>query len=234
MATAIKEKDRHTKIKVICPQCNRPRIVTFRNRKPRSKLCNSCARKTPELWIKKDIYEVGDIRTGALIGKQYYRAYKLQRCVDCGKQDWVLLREIKELRRCRKCTHKYMFTKDHPLYKYAKSWDKHPFWKGGRFVNGEGYVAVRLRKNDNYYKMTNGNGYVLEHRLVMAQHLKRFLKSIEIVHHINGIRVDNKLENLVIVEQRHNPPHTLVPILQDKIRTLEDQIVQLRSKDNGN
>ena len=44
--------------------------------------------------------------------------------------------------------------------------------------------------------MAGKDGYVLQHRLVMAEKIGRPLIRFETVHHINGVRTDNRPENL--------------------------------------
>ena len=81
---------------------------------------------------------------------------------------------------------------------FGKRRDKSPNWKGGRMISNWGYVLLRLPG----HHLSDSSGYVREHRLVMEQHLGRPLQRGEIIHHINGIRDDNRIENLQLLPSR--------------------------------
>jgi len=66
--------------------------------------------------------------------------------------------------------------------------------RGEGSITRYGYRAVTVRADD--LRLTGGATRVLEHRLVMARALDRPLYEDENVHHINGDRLDNRLENL--------------------------------------
>lgn len=76
-------------------------------------------------------------------------------------------------------------------------------WKGGRVRMNGGYWAIKLSKDSPFQVMANHAGYVMEHRLIMAQALGRSLISYETVHHIDGNRENNALENLQLRIGRH-------------------------------
>ena len=78
------------------------------------------------------------------------------------------------------------------LLEGAPKGERNPRWKGGRFVNDQGYVLVLTPD----HPCADRHGYVREHRLVMESHLGRYLEPREVVHHINHDRSDNRLENL--------------------------------------
>ena len=83
---------------------------------------------------------------------------------------------------------------------YIKTGIKNPNWKGGKRVHDEGYILIYKPKHPS---AINGR-YVFEHRFVMEKHLERYLKPKEVVHHINGIKTDNRIKNLKIMSHsRH-------------------------------
>lgn len=68
---------------------------------------------------------------------------------------------------------------------------KHHNWKGGK-RDHDGYVAMYMPKHPRAW----GTGYVLEHIVVMTEKLGRDLLPRETVHHKNGVKNDNRPENL--------------------------------------
>lgn len=81
--------------------------------------------------------------------------------------------------------------------------ENHPMWKGGKRINGHGYVEILLSKDDPFYCMTNSIDYVLEHRYVMAKHLNKVLYKCHSIHHIDGNRANNNINNLELRTGSH-------------------------------
>ena len=73
--------------------------------------------------------------------------------------------------------------------------EKHYNWKGGRHRDKNGYIWISKPEHPNAMR----GGYILEHRLVMANILGRPLRKGEWVHHKNGINDNNEGENLLLI-----------------------------------
>ena len=133
---------------------------------------------------------IGEIQRGIDIGYKGHIRFIWVACIDCGKERWVhSVNGQPETLRCYPCSRK---SKDYPKGKAHKN------WKGGKYVDSRGYILAQLPADDFFYPMAVYN-YVPEHRLVMAKYLGRCLHSWEIVHHKNGKKNDNRIENLEVV-----------------------------------
>lgn len=102
----------------------------------------------------------------------------------------------------------------------ARVGEKAANWKGGRRKSG-GYIDIKIQPDNFYYRMAR-NGYVYEHRLVMAQYLGRCLYPWEIIHHKNGIKDDNRIENLELYPSQTG--HLALTKMQQQIMELEKEV----------
>ena len=80
----------------------------------------------------------------------------------------------------------------------AQTGPKSVNWRGGRIISKKGYVWIMSKGHPGATK----DGYVMEHRLVMETIIGRRLVTSEHVHHLNGIKDDNRPENLAILVTR--------------------------------
>lgn len=65
-------------------------------------------------------------------------------------------------------------------------------WKGGIKIGANGYILLYKKE----HPFCDSQGYVKRSRITMEEKIGRYLKPEEVVHHINGIRDDDKIENL--------------------------------------
>jgi hypothetical protein len=84
------------------------------------------------------------------------------------------------------------------MYSPIKSWTKRD-----RKVGKEGYVLIKVPEHPKSFR-----GWYYEHRLIMEKEIDRVLQDWETIHHINEIKIDNRLINLFLCSRlEHNKAH---------------------------
>lgn len=165
-------------VPVRCGLCQQERIHNFtkNKRKDFSGICRQCA--TGE--TRQD----QSLSNGSIVFWSQRQGQRVPvRCGICGKEHWTHAASVRQEKfwgYCRKCRHTGTLSTT---------------WRGGRKVR-YGYVYVKIYPDHPFYEMADKDGYVAEHRLVMAQHLGRALERSEPVHHKNSNKQDNRIENL--------------------------------------
>ena len=148
----------------------------------------------------------------AKVNAQRYEQRRRHRCPSCGTE---IARTAKL---CRACANKARGENHRG--------EKNSQWKGGRRYDNYGYVHIRVQPSGRTMEV-----YRPEHRLVWeAAH--GTIPENYVIHHINGIKDDNRLENLeALPRKQHNHRHD---DHDRRIRELEAEVAKLREQLNGN
>jgi hypothetical protein len=187
-------KDRHKWAYLPCVSCGELRWVALRNGNPRSNVCQSCGSQghITELGLETRFTTAN--RSGQSLSLDTKRRISQRlRGRHLTVEHRLKLREVNLGKRLSPKS----------VEKMRVALKAKP--KKAKIERGYGYIGVYCPNHPNADK----HGRVLEHRLVMEQALNRLLSSEEVVHHINGDKTDNRIENLLLFanERLHQQYH---------------------------
>ena len=134
-------------------------------------------------------------KTAKELGKKGSHKYFQHSCGMCGKERWVTSVNIKKVRWCLDCFYK------------RKVGENNPNWKGGKTISN-GYYRIKMPN----HPFANPQGYVYEHRLIMADLVGTENMIGMEVHHKDGNKLNNDPNNLELMDKSiHRSLHNRRP-----------------------
>ncbi len=212
-----------------CPGCGEEQwVIKYASEQQ----CRSCAATEVVTWDGgKPV--LGDTVSGITLGKITRAIYVWTACPDCTRERWAAWRYV--TKQCARCA----------AISRNLTGSRNPRWNGGIRQGKDGYRYLSVPPDHPFVAMASKvfihgkyRYSIAEHRLVMAQHLGRPLDPWELVHHLNGVRDDNPIENLELLQSKveHLPSmnvQRLVKTLQSRVTVLEAEVSLLRSQLDG-
>ena len=128
-------------------------------------------------------------------------------CIDCGK----LISRYGIC--CSACNCRHLWRSGKHTAESNPRGNKHYLWKGGRYKTFGGYIMVY---NPTHHRASSNN-YVPEHIFIWEEAHGKPIPDGWIIHHLNGIKHDNRPSNLVALP---NNKHYLV--LQAKAKRIQE------------
>lgn len=191
-----------------CPPCkvitNGGRVNEFGESVDITLACQECgkpfnARRADARWC-----DACKVSVREMLANRAFEHRHQKPCMDCG----ALI--SRRGTRCKSCAAR--------ARNGGNTGERNPTWKGGR-TQSNGYVFVRTRSGKN-------GGYRGEHIVVWEQAHGHPLPKGWVVHHLNGVKTDNRPENLAGMPRHHHHQHpraALVPY-EERIRLLEQAL----------
>jgi FtsZ-binding cell division protein ZapB len=181
-------------------------------------------------YINGEKPKIGDTVSARDIGRRGRAIFIWEACSQCGTERWV--RRIYSGQLCKSCA-----LRNHSYGENNRRWNNK------RSTITKSGIRIYVNKEHPYFCMAHKCALdyaILEHRLVMAEHLGRPLEQHEVVHHIDGNNLNNKISNLQLLpNQATHQSYTLLQIqinklkeenniLRDRVTVLEADIVVLK------
>jgi len=207
-----------------CPVCGKGRWKRQKDNNRESGRCVSCATKSRPLIHKYnkngEFVIVGiNAKSASELGYAGRELMYKNACPTCGVEVWRTWQQLGM--DCKECANLKLRERSK-----RQIGEAHPRWQGGRQIWKSGYVVLTLQPSHPFFAMTDTNHRVLEHRLVVAQSLGRYLETWEVVHHKNGNKQDNHLENLELLP--HNAENVSAWQVTKRITALESEVAELK------
>jgi len=175
--------------------------------------------KASEVWPSGVKPHIGDLASAGSIGRKGRAVHIWEACPKCKHERWIK-RNVQGT-----CCQSCMI----PPVHYGLDNKR---WNSTRKTVTKSGIRVYVTPDHPFFAMAHkcavNQHAVLEHRLVMAEHIGRCLEPWEVVHHIDGDNCNNSLENLLLLP--HRAMHSAYTLLQVQLRQLEARITLLEAE----